>query len=177
MSPARRRSGAKAAASRTGQTQAFMAAASAAGLVPAAGKQAVRHEYRSAIQAAAGSRFCGSVDLDVAYLQAEPNAFRWDYGLGIQREAAELAFWVEPHPASSTGEVARMIAKLDWLERKLDQPAFSRLAALTRAAMQTGLAFRWLAASGDIRLLPGSRQARQLAARGIAFPARQVRLP
>lgn len=177
MNSMRGRSRTKATVSKTSSTSMFMAAASAAGLSPAEGKQAIQHQYRSGIQAADGSRFCGSVDLDAAFARAEPHASRWDYGLGIQRNGVELAFWVEPHPASSTSEVARMIAKLDWLKAKLSQPAFSRLNELTRNAMQLGLAFRWLAASGEMRLVPGSRQARLLAERGIAFPTRHLRLP
>lgn len=120
----------------------------------------------------------GSVDMDEGYRAAEPESPRWDYGLGLQRRGeSEFAVWVEPHPASSTGEVARIIAKLDWLEGKLAQAEFIALKALTDKAAQSGVfRFHWLAMTGDIRIRPGSREALMLAKRGLRLPTRYLAL-
>ena len=70
-----------------------------------------------------------------------------------------------------------MLAKLEWLTAKLRRPEFAKLQALTDAARLSGIAFRWLAMSGDICIRPGTSQARRLALRGLAAPTRHVALP
>lgn len=155
---------------------AFETAAIAAGLKVLPGKSAVKNEYQKGIAVGPGLSFTTSVDIDSACKAAEPQSNRWDYGLGLQREKGEeFTVWVEPHPASSTGEVAKIIAKLDWLERKLAQPAFKGLDALTQKSAQTGvLRFHWLAMTGDIRIRPGSREAALLNKRGLRLPSRHL---
>lgn len=113
---------------------AFEQAAGAAKLGTAAGKSAVDKRYRALIDSKdAKTRFTGSVDMDAAFSPTEPDAHRWDFGLGVQAPGQpECAIWVEPHSAASTGEVKTMLAKLDWLQAKLQQPAFAQLQALTR---------------------------------------------
>jgi hypothetical protein len=96
----------------------FEDAARSAGLTPQPGKQALKSSDREAVQVAAGASLSGSVDLDAHFKPTEPNAHRWDYGLGVQTSQA-LAYWIEPHPASSTGEARVMLEKLDWLRGKL----------------------------------------------------------
>lgn len=155
----------------------FCAAATAAGLYPHVGKAAVKGEYRSSIGHGVAAELTGSVDMDSVFESTEPNAARWDFGLGVRKDGKEMAFWVEAHPASSTGEVPRMLQKLDWLKTKLSEPAFAKMCALTSQAQASGMAFRWLARTGDIRIRPGSREANLLAQRGLAFPKRHVLLP
>jgi hypothetical protein len=43
----------------------------------------------------------GSVDVDAALRDAFPNAARWDYAIGIKRNAHDSVVWLEVHPASS----------------------------------------------------------------------------
>lgn len=160
------------------KSNAFEAAAVIAGLTVKPGKSAVKNEYRKGVTSRRAHRFLASVDLDADLKLIEPGAHRWDYGLGlIDAQGKESAWWVEPHPASSMHEVNRMLAKLEWLTAKLESPEFAKLHALTDAARLKGIAFRWLALSGDICIRPGSSQARRLALRGLAAPTRHVVLP
>lgn len=159
-------------------TTPFDGAARAAGLAPQTGKQAMKSSDRKAVQVAVGARFSGSVDLDAHFKPNEPNAHRWDYGLGVQTSQA-LAYWVEPHPASSTGEAKVMLQKLDWLRRKLGSASFGALRKQMDAARAVSgqTPFRWIATAGAIAITRGSREARLIAAKGLAFPVRSLRLP
>ena len=162
----------------TKKLTAFELASVKAGLTVQPGKRAVKNEYRGGVTVRAAHKFLASVDLDTDLKGKEPGAHRWDYGLGlIDRRGDESAWWIEPHPASSTGEVSTMLAKLEWLTTTLKTPEFAKLQALTDAARLKGIAFRWLAMSGAICIRPGSSQARRLALRGLATPTRHVVLP
>jgi hypothetical protein len=141
---------------------------------------AVEAGYRQQISARSGFRHTASVDLDRAFVVAEPDATRWDYGLGLRSpQGIELAIWVEPHPASSTKEVERMLRKLKWLKAKLDSAAFRELRELRDAAVrQDARPYRWLTTlSGAIGIAPNSKEARQLAREGLEPPRRQIELP
>lgn len=177
MTRSRRRQHVDAAPSPVVSDSRFSQAVLAAGLEPLEGKTAIKGEYRARVDASAGSRFVGSVDMDAAFVASEAQASRWDYGVGIHKDGQELAFWIEPHPASSTSEVGRMLRMLDWIESKLREPAYSDLRRLTGFARRTGLAFHWLAMTGAIRIVPNSQQAKQLAMRGLSQPRRYLRLP
>lgn len=157
-------------------TSEFASASTSAGLKVFPGKAAVKNQYQSGIAGGAGLSFTASVDIDLDCRAAEPQSNRWDYGLGLQRKKGdEFAVWIEPHPASSASEVAKIIAKLDWLECKLTQPAFKGLKALTQKTAQAGiLRFHWLAMTGDIRIRPGSREAALLSKRGLRLPSRHL---
>jgi hypothetical protein len=158
------------------KTSEFESAATAAGLKAFPGKSAVKSLYQPGIAIGPGLSFTASVDIDLACQAAEPQANRWDYGLGLRdQKGEEFAVWIEPHPASSTGEVAKIIAKLDWLERKLAQPGFKGLKALTQKSAQANVPrFHWLAMTGDIRIRPGSREAALLSKRGLRLPSRHL---
>ena len=155
----------------------FEREAVSAGLSALPGLAAVQGTYRSSITTSAGAAFTGSVDMDQHFLASEPHANRWDYGVGICARNVEMAFWVEPHPASSTGEVDVMLRKLAWIKDKLGQTQYSELKARTDHAAKDGrVPYRWLA-SGSIRIRAGSADALRLAKAGLAMPARQVTLP
>lgn len=156
----------------------FEGAATAAGLKVLPGKSAVKGQYQPGIAVGPGLSFTASVDIDLDCQAAEPQANRWDYGLGLRNQKGEeFAVWIEPHPASSTGEVAKIIAKLDWLERKLAQPGFKDLKALTQKSAQADVPrFHWLAMTGDIRIRAGSREAALLSKRGLRIPSRHLLL-
>ncbi len=153
----------------------FLEAANAAGLRGKAGKQAINAEYRAQVMVKGGAKFTGSVDLDAHFESAEPNANRWDYGLGLN-SGQEFALWIEPHPASGSGEVAVMIRKLDWLKARLRTPEFRGLAALTRVAEAKGeIPFRWLY-KGRTSFRAGGKEAKQLAQKGMRLPERTIRV-
>ncbi|MDP3654864.1 MAG: hypothetical protein Q8R67_24655 [Rhodoferax sp.] len=154
----------------------FESAATAAGLKVLPGKSAVKSQYQTGIAVGPGLSFTASVDIDLDCQAAEPQSNRWDYGLGLKtKKGEEFAVWVEPHPASSTGEVAKIFAKLDWLERKLAQPDFKGLNTLTQKSAQADIPrFHWLAMTGDIRIRAGSREAALLSKRGLRLPSRHL---
>jgi hypothetical protein len=155
---------------------AFEKAAKAAGLAAATGKTAVENRYRGGIEGKSDTtRFTGSVDMDAAFKQTEPRANRWDFGIGVQMSGKqEFAVWVEPHSASSLGEVKTLLAKLDWLQEKLKQPEFKQLKALTDAcAAQGHRRFHWMA-TAHVGIRPGSREANMLAVRGMSVPSTRV---
>lgn len=155
----------------------FVAAATLAGLPTQPGKGALDSQYRSMLDSN-GATLTASVDMDQAYLASEPQSPRWDYGIGIAEAGdIEKAFWLEPHPASSTGEVQRMLAKLAWLKDKLALAQFAELRQLTQRASAAGQpVYIWLH-SGANRILPSSREARLLARNGLSLPKRHITLP
>lgn len=157
----------------------FHSAACDAGLLPQVGKEAVEGSYRAQIQVNKGGAFSGSVDVDGHFRAAEPQSHRWDYGIGVQLpNGQELVCWVEPHPASSTGQVSKMLEKLAWLKSKLDTPAFKKLKDMTQASGHTGSPYFWLrTVSGECRISANSREARLLALHGMRMPTQQVTLP
>ena len=62
-----------------------------------------------------GTRLTTSVDIDTALTESQPNAARWDYGVG-QRNGNQVAVhWIEVHPASGANSIAQMKNKLIWL--------------------------------------------------------------
>jgi hypothetical protein len=159
-----------------GSDSEFVAAARAAGLDVQPGKKALKGEYRDAVEANPRSSFTGSADLDAAFQPSEPQAARWDYCLGVSSDQEKL-FWIEPHPASSTSEVPKMLAKLDWLKAKLAQPAFASLLSLTNRTRADGsIVYLWLC-SGANRITPNSREALMLARNGLSLPRRHLILP
>lgn len=172
-----------ASAKKTTTVSLFHKGCTTAGLPPRPGKSALEGRYRDGVSANLPHNFTDSVALDQHYRKLEPNDPVWDYGIGLRgptqgSAVGEMAFWIEPHPASSTGEVDAMLQKLAWLKNKLRQPEFAALSALTEAAKQQGhTPFRWLAQTGSIRILAGSKEARRLALAGLDQPRRLVELP
>ena len=63
----------------------FDQAASLAGLEVHNGKAAIKGEYRAAISTSPPWAHTESIDLDAHFKESEPNACRWDYGVGIKR--------------------------------------------------------------------------------------------
>lgn len=172
--------GGKAAAKKVALTPSdFATAATNAGLNVEVGKQAVEGQYRDRISATKGYKFTNSVDMDNHFKATEGASPRWDFAVGIKSGAnGELAFWIEPHPANSTGEVTTMIAKLKWLKSKLDTPEFAGLKKLRDAAVAARTdPYRWLATDAPIRIKADSREARMLARLGLGMPSRDVALP
>ena len=54
----------------------------------------------------------GSVDIDACLTRRYPNAPRWDYAFGYK----DRVYYVEVHQ-ERTGEMQKVIAKLDWLRQ------------------------------------------------------------
>lgn len=132
----------------------------------ARGLRALGKAHRAGIEVSSASELDGSVALDDALHDAQPDANRWDYALGY----AGAAYFVEVHPAD-TKNVGEVLKKLVWLKAWLrdDGSALGRL----RAARAP---YHWLA-TGGVHITPNSPQARRLAAAGLKGPTKRVRLP
>lgn len=161
------------------ETTAFDLAVKDAKLPAEDGKNAVAGLYRAQITVSDRWKFTGSVDMDAHFKPADPHSHRWDYAIGIrQANGQELVCWVEPHPASSTGEVNTMLAKLAWLKQKLDTASFKKLKAMTYVSGRTGHPFFWLrTVSGQCRITANSKEAKLLARSGLRMPAQHLSLP
>ena len=131
-----------------------------------AGLQALSAGDATRIQCTSTRRLTGSVNVDEALRQQQPNAHRWDFGIGYRRKNTEVAIWVEVHPASSTS-ISAMLAKLDWLKGWLATQAHE-LGRLTKGD------YRWVSTDATIAITPNSRQAKQLAAVGLRGPTRML---
>ncbi len=143
----------------------FLDAARATKIKGESGKQAVKAEYHAQIMVKGDSKFTGSIDLDAHFVGVEPKANRWDYGVGFHA-GHEFVLWIEPHPASGSGDVAEMIKKLDWLQSKLQTPGFKGFADLTRETeARNEIPYRWLY-KGKTSFRAGEKAAKQLAKKG-----------
>jgi hypothetical protein len=133
-----------------------------------AGLEALPDGDAARIRCGAPRRLTGSINLDAALRQQQPNAPRWDFGIGYRRKGTEVGIWVEVHPASSTS-IATMLAKLAWLKGWLKAQA-PYLWKLTQGD------YHWISTDARIAITPNSRQAKRLAAVGLRGPARVLRL-
>ena len=81
------------------------------------GLQALRAQDRPHIEAQDTRRLAGSADVDAALQAEQPNAHRWDFGIGFRHtnRVEECVYWVEIHTASD-GEVNVVFDKLRWLK-------------------------------------------------------------
>jgi len=81
------------------------------------GLQALKRADAKHITCTKPGTLAGSVDVDSALYEIYPNEPRWDYAVGIKNDqTTDWTIWIEVHPASSTGEVNVVIAKLRWLK-------------------------------------------------------------
>lgn len=161
-------------------TSKFQKAAAEAGLATKAGKSAVQAVYHPGIGLKTGYVHTQSVDLDTHFAANEPNSARWDYGLGLKSsDGVEMAVWIEPHPASSSHEVEKMLSKLAWLKAKLATKAFADLRSLRDAATEHArFPYRWVVTqTGAVCIAPNSKEAKRLALAGLDQPRRHVQLP
>lgn len=146
-------------------------------------KEAIEHilpgTYREGLQALAGldreriacknpRKLAGSLYLDEALAETQPNDPRWDYGIALRGKQTDDVVWVEVHPASSSN-VKEVIAKLRWLKQWL-RDSGKDLAQMTRKD-----GYHWVA-SGAVAIPKNSKQARQLAAAGLAYPRQRLSL-
>lgn len=141
------------------------------------GLKAIKGEHRTAIRPKETRRLTGSVDMDAALSTALPHDHRWDYGVGLllPDNKTEIAIWIEVHPAT-TGEVERILSKLEWLKVRLKQ--YVALGKLTAKAEENNVPpFNWLPTDSGVHIHAHMPQAKRLAARGISLPARALPLP
>lgn len=120
------------------------------------GLQALKSSERGSVVATDTRLLDGSVDIDTAVQEKYPNDNRWDYAIGYSGKVC----YVEVHPAY-TSEVSTVEKKLRWLKGwlKSNAPALYAIPQATSA-------FVWVQ-TGKCGILPGSSQAKRLAALGI----------
>jgi len=126
------------------------------------GLQALRPADRVRVTPGNTRSLRGSVDLDAAYAAAEPNASRWDYGIGYLARV----YWVEVHPATD-GDIPEVLSKLQWLQ--------NWLAGAGRALRKHPTEFVWVS-SGRTAFTPSSPQRRRLAQAGLRHTGGPLRL-
>ncbi len=68
---------------------------------------------RSKVEVRETRELTGSVDIDTCLKKRYPTESRWDYVFGYK----DRICYMEIHPAGSTGEVGRIVAKLGWLKQ------------------------------------------------------------
>ncbi len=105
-----------------------------------------------------GRSLLGSVNLDAALESALPHAARWDYLVGQRSGDEDRAYWIEVHPASSTGDICAVKTKLTWLV------TWMRTTPLIAYPRQ----FVWIA-SGKSAFNSRHPRVRALASRGLRF--------
>lgn len=152
----------------------FDAAAASAGVPTQIGKGAIEGKYRSQIATSGAYSFSHSIDVDAFYAVSEPQSPRWDYGVGVRNGTNDYAIWIEPHGATSSSEVDRVISKLNWLKEKMRCDDWSGLRALTIAAGEASLQPYWWLVPGTVSFSPSSPAAKKLAAAGIKMPVKKV---
>jgi hypothetical protein len=131
------------------------------------GLQALKRADRARILCRRPQELAGSVDLDSVLQHAYPSDPVWDYGVAHRaRHDAEVVYWVEVHPASSS-HIQEVLDKLSWLKQWLVSSAPS-LNALKRQ-------FVWVA-SGSVHLPPNTPERRRLASSGIRFAGKVLSL-
>ena len=133
------------------------------------GLEALRAEDRPHIKAENTRKLTGSVDVDKALRQAEPNAHRWDFAIGYQHsnKPHDWIYWVEIHTASDS-QVSVVLDKLRWLKSWLAKEGMA-LARFDRD-------FIWVS-SGATSFTLTSPQQKQFAQLGLQHKGRVLRIP
>ena len=132
------------------------------------GLQALRAEDKPHIEAEDTRKLRGSVDVDTALQRIEPQANRWDFGIGYQHSdrQRDVVYWTELHTASDS-EVRVVIAKAQWLLGWLKGDS-KTLAAFERDIV-------WVS-SGATSFTLTSPQKKQMAAAGLRHTGLKLRI-
>ena len=121
------------------------------------GLQALKSEHTGKIKVSDTKKLTGSLDIDNATKALYPKSNRWDYVI----EYNEEVFFIEIHPAS-TKNVLEVLLKLSWLKTWLIEKA----PLIDKLKSRKASPYYWIA-TGGIKILQGSKQAKQLAQSGL----------
>jgi len=132
------------------------------------GLQALRAEDKPHIDPEDPRNLTGSVDIDAAYLAADPNGNRWDFAIGYQHanRTKEVVYWVELHTGSDS-EVKVVIKKAQWLLNWFKGPG-KKFAVFERDIF-------WVS-SGATKLSPSAPQKKQMAQSGLRQVGGRLRI-
>lgn len=125
------------------------------------GLSGIKNEHRGQIRIKNSHNLNGSMDIDKACLAGDPHAFRWDYLIVVLDAEKENLAFVEVHGAVKPGEIIVMINKKKWLLKWISK---TRLQKFSKC-------FIWVS-TGNIKITPQSKYAKNLGLAGIAFPRR-----
>ena len=134
-----------------------------------AGLGALRAEDKPHIKPEDPKRLRGSVDVDTALQQSEPNAHRWDFAIAYQHtnRTNEFIYWVETHTGSDN-QISTVLDKLAWL-KKWFRAGGRTLAKFAREIV-------WVA-SGPTTFTKGATQVKILATKGVRYSGSVLRIP
>ena len=108
----------------------------------------------------------GSIDIDTCLRNRYPTESRWDYVFGYK----DRIYYMEIHPAGSTGEVKRIVAKLEWLKqwRKLSAPSLEDLEGQST--------YHWISTGKTVSSVKKGKYRQILAKNGIRGPIAVLRI-
>jgi hypothetical protein len=131
------------------------------------GLQALSTADQKKVTCKDATRLAGSVNLDDALAKTQPQAPRWDYGIGVKANPKrDRVCWVEVHPANAS-HIQPVLKKLQWLRGWLEgsAPLLQKLSS----------DYVWIAA-GKVALPSNSPQRKKLAMKGLRFVGRELKL-
>jgi hypothetical protein len=133
-----------------------------------AGLQALRARDRPHVIAEDTRCLQGSVNIDGALEDLEPDAHRWDFAVAYRHNnrKTDCIYWVEVHTANDH-ELKVVLEKLKWLKQWLANDG-QELNAFERDIV-------WVS-SGATSFTQGSPQVKGLAARGLLYAGRVLRI-
>jgi hypothetical protein len=133
------------------------------------GLGALRAQDRPHVAASDTRQLTGSVDVDTALRNQEPNAHRWDFAIGYHHanRQVDCVYWVEVHTASDR-EVNVVLDKLRWLR--------TWLAGDGHLLRQFECDFVWVS-SGLTSFTLSAPQLKHFAQLGLQHKGRVLRIP
>jgi len=134
-----------------------------------AGLGALRTRDRGHIEPSDPRRLQGSVDIDGALRNPQPNANRWDFAIGYRHTDREkdCIYWVEIHTAEDK-EFKVVLRKMEWLRTWLTGDG--------KILNQFERDFVWVSSGANLLTL-GAPQLKQLAQLGLQQKTRRLRIP
>ena len=102
----------------------------------------------------------GSVDIDTCLQEHYPTESRWDYVFGYK----DQVYYMEVHPAGSTGEVKRVVAKLGWLKQ------WRKLFAKNLESLEGQSTYHWISTGKTLSSIKRGKYLQMLAQNGIRGP-------
>ena len=132
------------------------------------GLGALRAQDRTRIRAEDTRKITGSVDVDTALRDVEPEANRWDFGLAYQHanREKEFVYWIETHTGSDR-EISVVLRKVEWLRGWFNGDG-AELAKFEREIV-------WIP-SGATSFRRGTKQVKQLADKGVIYSGSLFRI-
>ncbi len=121
---------------------------------------------RSRVNATNPRSILGSVNVEAAQREIDPQGHTWDYGIGLAADQNEIVIWVEVHSADAS-HIQIIIDKLESLRRFLAEYAAQLRRFPTR--------YVWLATRG-VGISAASRERRRLNDRGIVLRSKRLHL-